>query len=146
MPQHEVSISAGLAPGTRRSTSRIGATAANAFWWQWPCTSIGDSTGVKATSKRPAFASRAMNSSNSSACLETAIALSPRPSASASSRSVSRHDGSRPTMAMPACGERQQRVDQGADAIARLVDAAAGQEGAAAAVVAAVALSSVCSV
>jgi len=43
-----------------------------------------------------------MNSSNSSACFETAIALSPRPSASASSRSVSRHDGSRPTIAMPA--------------------------------------------
>ena len=102
----------GSAPGIRRSTSRIGATAPNAFWWQWPCTRIGASTGLKASAKRPAFASRAMNSSNSSACAATVAALSPRPITSASSRSVSRHDGSRPTMAMPALGERQQRVDQ----------------------------------
>ena len=38
MPQHELSISSGLAPGISRSTSSTGCTAPKAFWWQWPCT------------------------------------------------------------------------------------------------------------
>jgi len=33
MPQQELSISSGLAPGIRRSTSMIASTAPKAFWW-----------------------------------------------------------------------------------------------------------------
>ncbi len=79
----------------------MGVTAANAFWWQWPWRRMGWPAGFSLSSKRPALASRATNSSNSSACSDTSTALSPRPITSASSRNVSRHDGSRPTIAMP---------------------------------------------
>src|SRR3546814_9292075 len=71
MPQQELSISSGAAPGISFSTSMIGATAPKAFWWQWPCSRIGAAAGLKVTEKRPALASRARNSSTKSAYLAT---------------------------------------------------------------------------
>src|SRR6185295_4625497 len=83
MPQHDVSTSLGFAPGTSARTSTTGCAAANAFWWQCAWTRIGAPASAKSTWKRPAPASRATNSSNSSACFATVSAFAPSLSASA---------------------------------------------------------------
>ena len=59
------------------------------------------SSGCSAGDQRPASSSRATNSSNSNACAATARAASVGTSARNSSRSVSRHDGSSPTIGTP---------------------------------------------
>ena len=84
--------------------------------------------------RRPAFASRARNSSNSSACADELVApRRPGPSTRNSSRSDNRHDGSRPTIGAPRGDVRRERLDHAARLALRLVDQAGGEIGAAAA-------------
>ena len=78
--------------------------APKAFWWQWPCTSSG-CVGRRAAAgaKRPAarFA-REEFLEQQRLRRQPLGARRPGPCTSISSRSVSRHEGSSPTMAMPA--------------------------------------------
>ena len=126
-----------LAPGTRRSTSRIGATAANAFWWQWPWTRSCCASGAKSIANRPALASRAMNSSNRSAWPATVTRLVAE---AERERLVAQRQQARRLEADDGDaggGERQQRIDQLAAAPSRPIDHAAGEKGPAAAMMAA---------
>ena len=82
---------------------------------------------------RPAFFSRARNSSNRKAFSAVLRAGSPRPSARNSSRRVNRHDGSSPITGTPAVDERRQRLEQPLGLVSRLADLAGRQIGAAAA-------------
>ena len=95
------------APGRDAARRAPASIASNAFWWQWPCNSARFSgSATSGSRRRPARCSRARNSSISSARSDRRCAASPSPSTRNSSRSVSRHDGSRPTTQAPrsTCG------------------------------------------
>jgi hypothetical protein len=112
MPQQELSISVGAAPGMRRSASSTFGAVPNAFWWQWPCTRIDRSAGTNVgRSGRRRLANDEL--------LEQQRLRADRRRRGRrgsitwiSSRSVRRHDGSRPTIGDAALGEGQQRGEQ----------------------------------
>ena len=138
MPQHEVSIERRLRARHQaqhvedRLRPRRTPSGGSGAW-----TRIGALVGgSRRGSGRPSLRARRTPRTAAPAA-RPSTAFAPRPSASASSRSVSRHDGSRPTIAMPASANGSSASMQRADALARLVDMAAGQERPAAAVVAA---------
>ena len=107
--------------------------------------SIGCVAGCSAGAKRPArgFAGDELLEQQRLRRRPSARA-SPRPITSISSRSVSRHDGSRPTMAMP----RSAKGSSASSSVARLrlcrVGHAGGEQGAAAAELAAAACAGTC--
>ena len=110
-------------PGTCSSSARVAPSVSNAFWWQWPCSERARLrqrlAAQVARGRRGARASR--NSSTRYARAASCDAASPRPITANSSRSDSRHDGSRPTIAAPRRDVRQQRVGETPRLRARLV-------------------------
>ena len=134
MPQQVESKVSTSSPGISCKASTAAPTVSNAFWWQWPCSNaVRPGIGASGRSKRPAARSAATNSSNSCAWAASALAAAPGSSAGNSSRRVSRHDGSSPTIGAPARDVGRERVEHAPRLDPRLVDQAGGEEGAAAA-------------
>ena len=84
-------------------------------------------------SKRPASRSLSTNSSKSCACAGQRLVAAPGSIAGNSSRRVNRHEGSRPTIGVPAATSRRERVEHASRLVPRLVDEAGGEKGSAAA-------------
>src|SRR3984885_6165128 len=115
MPQHELSISSGCAPGMSRSTASTELAAPNAFWWQWACTSKGAGAALNCRGNGPALPSRAPNASQG--------------------EQTGRFDADDPD---PRAGKGQQRINEFARLDFGALNHAAAQVRAAAAIVAAI--------
>jgi hypothetical protein len=79
MPQQPEGMSVTLWPAGSSSIFTVGVSDDSAFWWQWPWSLMARGSALKAARViRPASASRAMNSSISSAFFARALAASSR--------------------------------------------------------------------
>ena len=107
--------------------------APNAFWWQWPCSSTLPRRPAIGRAMRPAAASRGEELLEQQGCAASRSVSAPGSMERNSSRSVSRQDGSSPTMGMPRSTSGRGRGEHAAGLGARLLDQTGGQERAAAA-------------
>ncbi|MFC7106352.1 hypothetical protein ACFQQB_41675 [Nonomuraea rubra] len=99
MPQQPASSSVTSAPGILDSSARVAAVPVTAFSWQWPCRRIRRPRSASPSTSEPS--SMASDSSSGTSLARAATAAtrgSPGSSAAYSSLSVSRQDGSRPTI------------------------------------------------
>ena len=94
MPQQPASSSTTSAPGIRCSSATVAAVPASAFWWQWPWKRMRRGPWSRSFSAPSSIAS---TSSSSTRRVRPATPRSPS-SATCSSRSVSRHEGSTPVI------------------------------------------------
>src|SRR3954453_16944733 len=104
MPQQPASSSTTSAPGIRSSSARVASVPTPAFSWQWPWKTIRAPCSAEPgrSVRSPASIARTRRWETSRAWPATASARgSPGSRARYSSRSVSRHDGSTPTIAVP---------------------------------------------
>src|SRR3954447_18386908 len=89
-------------PGTSWSAATTSGSAPSAFWWQWPCRYTSrEPLLAKGSFSSPRRASETRNSSSSIACFAMGPTASDLITAPNSSRSVSRQEGSMPTMGIP---------------------------------------------
>ena len=88
----------------RSSSATVAAVPASAFWWQWPWKTIGRllTAASGSSASEPSSIASTSSSSTSRVCVRDGLrARVVGQQAGCSSRSVSRHDGSQPTIGTP---------------------------------------------